>query len=192
MILILTGKSCAGKDTFQKECIKAGMLPLLSDTTRPMREGEVDGREYNFVKDFNKDNYIEYREYNGTYYGTPKKDLDDSKLYVAIKDCKGAELLKDYYGNNNVYIAYLDVPYDIRRRRSFIRDYKEDTDAWAKEWGVRALRDDAEFDTIWYNNTDIVLDLPSLEEGEETVKKVKDFLTKIIEKREKEQQEQER
>lgn len=165
---------------------------MLSDTTRPIREGEVDGREYNFVKDFNKDNYIEYREYNGTYYGTPKKDLDDSKLYVAIKDCKGAELLKDYYGNSNVYIAYLDVPYDIRRRRSFIRDYKEDTDAWAKEWGVRALRDDAEFDTVWYNNTDIVLDLPSLEEGEETVKKVKDFLTKIIEKREKEQQEQER
>ena len=50
MLLILAGKSASGKDTLLNELIKnQNFNPLVSTTTRPMREGENEGKEYFFV-----------------------------------------------------------------------------------------------------------------------------------------------
>ena len=51
MALILLGKSASGKDTIRNELIKLGMDSVVSYTTRPMRDGEVDGVTYHFVDD---------------------------------------------------------------------------------------------------------------------------------------------
>jgi len=54
----------------------------ISMTTRPPKEGEVDGRDYYFVsfKSFaeaikNRE-LLEYTEFNGYYYGTPKNQIE--------------------------------------------------------------------------------------------------------------------
>lgn len=50
MLKILMGKSAAGKDTLLNKLVAQGKYkPIISYTTRPMREGETDGVEYHFV-----------------------------------------------------------------------------------------------------------------------------------------------
>lgn len=46
-LFVIMGKSSTGKDTVYKELLKSGRLkPIVMYTTRPMREGETDGKEY--------------------------------------------------------------------------------------------------------------------------------------------------
>ena len=76
-----------GKDTIYKELMaKTDLKAIVMYTTRPMRDGESDGREYFFVSDeetvqFEKDNkIIEIREYN-TVHGVWKYfTLDDGQI----------------------------------------------------------------------------------------------------------------
>ena len=50
MVTILCGKSASGKDTLLRELIKDGYFqPLISTTTRPMRDGEVQDKDYHFI-----------------------------------------------------------------------------------------------------------------------------------------------
>ncbi|MBQ1186518.1 MAG: guanylate kinase, partial [Clostridia bacterium] len=55
----------------------------ISSVTRPMREGEVEGEKYNFVSReyfehmIKNDMLLEYNNYVGNYYGTPKAPVDD-------------------------------------------------------------------------------------------------------------------
>ena len=48
-MLLLIGKSCAGKDLIKKKLIDNGMEAVVTYTTRPPRPGEVDGRTYHFI-----------------------------------------------------------------------------------------------------------------------------------------------
>ena len=55
MIFYLMGKSSSGKDTIFRRLMEDEDLSLetiVSYTTRPIREGEVEGVEYHFVKDY--------------------------------------------------------------------------------------------------------------------------------------------
>ena len=48
-IIILVGQSACGKSAIYKQLVKKGYKGLITNTTRPMREGEVDGKDYNFL-----------------------------------------------------------------------------------------------------------------------------------------------
>ena len=84
-LVIISGPSGSGKDTILKKVLKS--LPELkfsiSSVTRPMREGEVEGEKYNFVSReyfehmIKNDMLLEYNNYVGNYYGTPKAPVDD-------------------------------------------------------------------------------------------------------------------
>lgn len=92
-MILLAGKSCAGKDTIQKELIKMGMQSVVSYTTRPPREGEVDGVTYHFIT---KEEFLEKEEqgffaetvsYNVASgdewrYGSAVQDLTDDKVII--------------------------------------------------------------------------------------------------------------
>ena len=74
MIVILIGKSASGKDTIARKLVEVGpkgfFTKLVGTTTRPIRENERDGVDYNFIsKDeflqlINNDMLLEYRAYN--------------------------------------------------------------------------------------------------------------------------------
>lgn len=48
-VVILTGESCSGKDTIRRALEKKGYKNIVSYTTRPIRCGEINGVDYNFV-----------------------------------------------------------------------------------------------------------------------------------------------
>ncbi len=171
MITILCGKSASGKDTLLRELIKnEGFAPLISTTSRPIRENEVDGRDYNFTtkEDFiaNLDNFLEYRTYNTLvagnpdvwYYGMPKMELDPVKDYAVVLDFEGMEAFRNYYGKENCYVCYIDASNKVRENRAkqrgsfdqteWDRRFKDDTRVFSSE-NIKK----AEIDGYLLNNT---------------------------------------
>ena len=48
-MIVLVGKTCSGKDSIKKELINLGMKNIVTYTTRPLRNGEVNGVDYHFI-----------------------------------------------------------------------------------------------------------------------------------------------
>ena len=85
VLAVVSGFSGAGKGTLMKTLLRdhESYALSISATTRQPREGEVDGREYFFLSRekfeqmIAEDAFIEYAQYVGNYYGTPKKYVED-------------------------------------------------------------------------------------------------------------------
>ena len=84
ILTVMSGFSGAGKGTIVRGLLeKYDIFLSVSCTTRKPREGEVEGRDYYFVsrEEFEKmirnGEMIEWAEYAGNYYGTPKKAVND-------------------------------------------------------------------------------------------------------------------
>ena len=168
MIIALCGKSASGKDTVQAELFNRkdrDYEKLISSTTRPMRPGEVNGREYyfrsneEFLSLMNEEKLIEHRAYDTLvdgvpdtwYYGLEKRELDDSKTYLTILDLDGLKGVIDYYGANNVTGIYLDVTDKLRTDRC-----KSRGDFNRKEWNRRLAADRADFSSDRLRSLDVV------------------------------------
>lgn len=154
MFLILCGKSASGKDTIAKRLCRRGFDPLVSYTSRPMRDGEKDFVDYVFLtkKDFERriseGKFIEYRSYttlvNGKediwYYGTPKRDIDDmltaEKDFVIVLDLDGAKAFIDYYGKENCFCVSIEASDSTRTERAMTRGSFDQT-----EWDRRVEAD---------------------------------------------------
>ena len=84
-LIVISGPSGAGKDTIVEKLLKINKSATLSvsATTRAPRPGEVDGVNYYFLtreqfeEKIKEDEFLEYAEYNGNYYGTPKSGILD-------------------------------------------------------------------------------------------------------------------
>ena len=85
ILIVLSGFSGAGKGTLVKELMKTydNYALSISMTTRKPREGEVHGREYfftereSFEEKIAQNGLIEYVEYCGNYYGTPRDYVEE-------------------------------------------------------------------------------------------------------------------
>lgn len=91
-LIIISGPSGSGKGTIIKEYLKTNRdhsWLSVSCTSRPIRPGDEEGVNYYFVtkKEFErlikKGEFLEYAEYNGNYYGTPKEYIE-SRLSSGI------------------------------------------------------------------------------------------------------------
>lgn len=104
LIIIISGPSGVGKGTIRKEIMKDLSLNLwysVSMTTRAMRPGEVNGREYYFVseEEFNKNiengNLLEHAVFVGHQYGTPLDKVqamrEEGKNVILEIDVNGTE-----------------------------------------------------------------------------------------------------
>lgn len=86
LLIIVSAPSGCGKGTILSEVLKDDSFYYsVSATTRSPRLGEVNGVTYHFItkQDFEeriKNNaMLEYAEYCGNYYGTPKKEIDEMR-----------------------------------------------------------------------------------------------------------------
>ena len=86
LLIVLSGPSGVGKGTVRKalfEMPDQEFVYSVSMTTRPPRPGEVDGVDYYFVtkEEFERQiaagNLLEYAEFVGNYYGTPKDKVEE-------------------------------------------------------------------------------------------------------------------
>ena len=106
IIVVVSGFSGAGKGTLMKALLNEydNYALSISATTRNPRPGEENGREYFFVTkdEFEKliaeDGLVEYANYVGNYYGTPKKfvreKLDQGKDVILEIEIQGALQIK--------------------------------------------------------------------------------------------------
>ncbi len=104
-LVVVSGPSGVGKGTVLKYVLERDdFVYSVSATTRSPREGEVNGVNYFFITrdDFEKmienGELIEYAEYNGNYYGTPKffveSMLSQGKNVILEIEVKGAMQVK--------------------------------------------------------------------------------------------------
>lgn len=107
-LLVLSGFSGAGKGTIVKKLVSEYDYHIsISATTRSPRAGEVDGREYYFkTRDefqelINHNGLIEWAEYVGNYYGTPKQFVEEmlaqGKNVILEIEVQGALNVKEQY-----------------------------------------------------------------------------------------------
>jgi guanylate kinase len=100
-LIIVSGPSGVGKGTIVKTLIKrrSDVVESVSCTTRAPRAGEVHGREYyfldkaDFLKRIEENDFLEYDEHFGNYYGTPKsfvKETLKEKSVILEIDVVGA------------------------------------------------------------------------------------------------------
>ena len=106
-LIVISGPSGAGKDSIVERLLKINRDTCLSisATTRSPRGQEKDGVDYFFLtrEEFEKkikDNeFLEYAEYNGNYYGTPKSGitdkLNDGKDVLLVIEIQGALKVKE-------------------------------------------------------------------------------------------------
>lgn len=80
VLLAVSGPSGVGKGTMVKTLIarRSDVVESVSCTTRAPREGEIHGKHYfflskeEFLRRIDEDDFLEYDEHFGNYYGTPK------------------------------------------------------------------------------------------------------------------------
>lgn len=83
---IISGPSGVGKSTVLSALLESrpDIYFSVSATTREPREGEVDGVHYHFIEAdefmnwLKDDAFLEYAQYVGNFYGTPKKYVDQA------------------------------------------------------------------------------------------------------------------
>lgn len=107
LLIVYTGASGVGKGTIMKELLRKNpnLRLSVSATTRAPREGEVNGREYYFVTHERFDEliaengFLEYAEYVGNKYGTPKEPvfrmLDEGLDVILEIEVKGFLQVKE-------------------------------------------------------------------------------------------------
>ena len=139
-IYYLMGKSASGKDHIYEHLIQETALdlkPFVLYTTRPIRSGEQDGREYFFVDEKRLSELreagkiIEERMYSTVqgpwYYFT----ADDGQIdlvkhdYLGIGTLESYLKLKAYFGEQAMVPLYVEVDDGLRLSRALERERKQ-------------------------------------------------------------------
>lgn len=128
-IVALFGPAGSGKDYLLNKIIENNeeLNGIISQTTRPKREGEKDGVNYYFktVEQFKKDikekNLLEWTTFRNWYYGTNYYALDNDVINIGVFNVEGIRtLLKD--PRVIVYPVAVMAPAKIRLIRQLTRE----------------------------------------------------------------------
>ena len=117
LLIVISGPSGAGKGTICRALMNESEFWIsVSATTRNPRQGEIDGVNYQFLtkEEFKKridlDDFLEYAEVYGNYYGTPKsralEAIESGKDVILEIDIQGALKVKESY-SEGVFIFIL-------------------------------------------------------------------------------------
>lgn len=120
--IIIVGPAASGKDFLRKLLENKGMNYGCMITTRPIRDGEVEGVDYLFVNDdyFEsiRKTLIVSNEYNGWKYGLQLWDWDVCNLFVMTPEYINS--IRKL--NANLFVIYLNPSEDVRRERLMQRN----------------------------------------------------------------------
>lgn len=157
-IFYLMGKSSSGKDTIygrlKERFPKLRTVTLY--TTRPIRKGEEEGREYHFTNEESLKRFqeagkvIELREYH-TIHGIWKYfTVDDGQFdlvndnYLMIGTLESYEKMKEYFGEDALVPVYIEVEDGRRLLRAIEREQRQSEPKYA-ELCRRFLADTEDF-----------------------------------------------
>ncbi|MGI5966032.1 MAG: guanylate kinase [Anaerotruncus rubiinfantis] len=128
MLIVYSGPSGVGKGTLLAPYLKSHPDAALSVsvTTRAPRPGETDGVEYSFITRerfeqlIKSDGLLEYAEYSGNYYGTPRAAVEEKiaagRDVVLEIEVQGAMKIKKSFPDAS-FIFILPPSYAELKRR---------------------------------------------------------------------------
>ena len=140
LLIILSGPSGVGKGTVRKYIMNRNAIPLvfsISMTTRLPRATETDGVEYYFVskeefqKNIDEDNFLEWAEFVGNRYGTPKSYVEElrnqGKNVILEIEITGAEQVLKKVKDDRVISFFLKPP-SLKQLEARIRKRKSENE----------------------------------------------------------------
>ena len=157
-MVYLMGKSSTGKDTVYRllQWPEGRLQRVVPYTTRPIRLGEEEGKEYHFTDDegYEKLNaqgkVIESRAYQ-TYYGVWRYfTVDDGQIdlqrncYLMIGTLESFLKMSAYYGREQMLPILLEVDDGVRLQRALDREKRQDHPGY-EEMCRRYLADARDF-----------------------------------------------
>ena len=158
-IFYIMGKSSTGKDTIYKRILEGNKIKLrniVPYTTRPIREGEENGREYYFIDEnrvcqlANEGKIIEIRAYE-TFHGTwTYMTVNDGNInlqwydYLIIGTLEAYEKTVAYFGQDAVVPIMIEVDNGVRLQRALNRERNQENPKY-QEMCRRFLADEEDF-----------------------------------------------
>lgn len=141
------GKSATGKDTIFRELLlhdKTGLKKIIPYTTRPIREGEQNGKEYFFCSEAELEQLsldgkvIELRVYHTVYGDWKYFTVDDGQIeldkfnYLLIGTLDTYQKIQKYYGKEQVLPIYIEVEDGERLMRAIARERQQSKPKYAE------------------------------------------------------------
>ncbi len=162
LMLIISGPAGSGKGTVNAHLLNTGdFVYSISATTRAPRPGEKNGVNYHFIsrEDFisriESGDMLEYTEYCGNFYGTPKKEaeavLDSGKNLILEIEVDGAHQVKAKYPDA-ILIMLLPPSFKVQESRLRNRGTETEEKILARlERTKEELCDVSSYDYVVYN-----------------------------------------
>lgn len=157
-LFVFMGKSAVGKDTLYQHVMDRNpdLKSVVPYTTRPIRMGETEGKEYHFVTEAqmreleSRQKVVECRCYHTVlgdwyYFTADDGQIDfDRGNYCMISTLEGFEKIREYYGGGRVEPIYIEVNDFVRIKRSLNRERQQDNPC-VSEVCRRFLADEEDF-----------------------------------------------
>ena len=165
LLLVVSSPSGAGKTTLSRRLLgsDSGIAMSVSATTRPMRPGEIDGKDYHFLsaEEFGRweqeDLFLESANVFGNRYGTPKeqvfKTLEEGRDILFDIDWQGKQQLDERAGGDVVSVFILPPSRAVLEQR--LRSRAQDSDevvAQRMEMADSEISHYAEYDYVILND----------------------------------------
>lgn len=157
-IYYLMGKSSSGKDTIYKRIkeLHPELKTVTIYTTRPIREGEKNGKEYYFVNEeklqqlLDDGKVIELRTYDTVHGPWNYFTVDDGQFdqdtadYLMIGTLESYQKMREYFGEERIVPLYIEVEDGERLMRALTRERMQKEPKYA-EMCRRFLADTEDF-----------------------------------------------
>ena len=189
-IYCVMGKSATGKDHIYRALLEDASLrltPIVLYTTRPQREGEINGKEYYFTDISNLERLraagriIEERVYatvsgDWYYFTADEGQIDPEKEdYLTIGTLDSYEKLKNYFGPEAVCPVYIETGDAQRLMRAISREQKQKTPKF-REVCRRFLADEEDFSEQKLEKAGIVRRFANNTEIEDCIQEVRRYI----------------
>lgn len=170
-VVVVMAPMGSGKGTIVQYALQQypDLYQTVSCTSRAMRPGEIDGKHYHFITAEEFDDkieagdFLEWAEFAGNKYGTPKSELIPSLsncgVVIVEIELQGVEQLLNLLPREHMTIVYIDAGgWEVLRQRAEARAPMSDTELKARHERFQ-IEEQAKplADVIINNSTDVEL-----------------------------------